>query len=361
LEAFVGVKPAFPNIHEVGWFSQGAAETGLTLGCRPGNFTAPMAAPTPSPGNTLARRYFVDANVFDEETEKIFRARWLFVERASVVENAGDFVSTDLEGEGLIVVRDCEEVLRMFYNVCRHRGTRLCNEPKGNRARGFTCPYHAWRYGLDGSLKGAPHMDETAGFNKADFPLNPPAHATWEVGVFVHLSDAPEPFEQACAPVLTKFAPWHLGELRPVHREVYEVAANWKLIVQNYSECYHCPIIHPALEKLSHYRDTENDLDEGPFLGGLMRIGEEGGGLSRDGRRSAVLLPGVEGANLQRAYYYSLFPTLLLSLQTDFVPCPTCSAWHPITRASSANGFIIRRLLLEMALTRSRRLTCGTK
>jgi Rieske 2Fe-2S family protein len=278
-----------------------------------------MAKIIPSPGETLAQRFFIDANVFAEETEKIFRARWLFLERASVLENVGDFISTDLEGEGLIAVRGGDDAIRVFYNVCRHRGTRLCNEAKGNRTRVFTCPYHAWSYGLDGALIGAPHMDETEGFNKADFPLKSPAHAKWEGGVFVNLGDDPEPFEQAYAPVLTKFAPWHLGELRPAHREVYEVAANWKLIVQNYSECYHCPIIHPALEKLSHYRDTENDLEEGPFLGGPMRIGHEGGGLSRDGQRTAPPLPGVEGENLQRAFYYVLFPTLLLSVQPDFV------------------------------------------
>jgi Rieske 2Fe-2S family protein len=278
-----------------------------------------MAKTVPSPGEILAQRFFIDANVFAEETEKIFRTRWLFLERASVLENVGDFISTDLEGEGLIAVRGRDDAICVFYNVCRHRGTRLCNEAKGNRTRVFTCPYHAWSYGLDGALIGAPHMDETEGFNKADFPLKSLAHAKWEGGVFVNLGDDPEPFEQAYAPVLTKFTPWHLGELRPAHREVCEVAANWKLIVQNYSECYHCPIIHPALEKLSHYRDTENDLEEGPFLGGPMRIGQEGGGLSRDGQRTAPPLPGVEGENLQRAFYYVLFPTLLLSVQPDFV------------------------------------------
>ncbi|MFP6902898.1 MAG: Rieske (2Fe-2S) protein, partial [Verrucomicrobiia bacterium] len=81
---------------------------------------------------------------------------WLFLERASVLENVGDFISTDLEGEGLIAVRGRDDAIRVFYNVCRHRGTRLCNEAKGNRPRVFTCPYHAWSYGLDGALIAAP-------------------------------------------------------------------------------------------------------------------------------------------------------------------------------------------------------------
>ena len=278
-----------------------------------------MAERSPSPGETLAQRYFTDGAVFEEETRKIFRERWLYVERSSELKETGDYLAIDLEGEGLIAVRDADQSVRVHYNVCRHRGTRLCTEPKGNCGKVITCPYHAWSYGLDGSLIGAPHMEETAGFKKEDYPLIAPAQYHWEGNVFVHLGQNPEPFEQAYEPVLTKFAPWHLGELIPVRREVYEVAANWKLIVQNYSECYHCPIIHPALEKLSHYRDTENDLDEGPFLGGPMRIGQEGGGLSTNGKRAAAPLPGVKGENLQRAYYYLLFPNLLVSPQPDFV------------------------------------------
>ena len=144
-------------------------------------------------------------------------------------------------------------------------------------------------------------------------------------------------------------------------REVYEVAANWKLIVQNYSECYHCPIIHPSLEKLSHYRDTENDLEEGPFLGGPMRIGQEGGDLSRDGQRTAPPFPGVEGENLQRAFYYVLFPTLLLSVQPDFV------LMHHLQRVAPNHTRIVCQWLFHpeaiagKVLTHSRRSTCGTK
>ena len=278
-----------------------------------------MAEQSPSPGETLAQRYFTDASVFEEETRKIFRERWLYVERSSELKEPGDYLALNLEGEGLIVVRDPDQSIRVHYNVCRHRGTRLLNDPSGNCGKVITCPYHAWSYGLDGSLVGAPHMEETTGFNKGDFRLIAPAQYQWEGNVFVHLGESPEAFEQTYEPVLTKFAPWHVGELVPAHREVYEVAANWKLIVQNYSECYHCPIIHPALEKLSHYRDTGNDLEEGPFLGGPMRIGKEGGGLSADGTRAAPPLPGVQGEDLQRAYYYLLFPTLLVSLQPDFV------------------------------------------
>lgn len=272
-----------------------------------------------TPMLTLDRRYFISPDVFSEETEKVFRERWLYVGRAFQAAETGDYFTAEIEDESLIALRGDDGELQVFYNHCRHRGTLLATESAGHCGRHLTCPYHAWSYGHDGRLVGAPHMEETPGFNKADYPLKKPVQRIWEGGVFINFSDTPEPFERAFAPVLEKFAPWHVGELQPAHREEYDVAANWKLICQNYSECYHCPIIHPALEKLSHYRDTENDLEKGAILGGPMRIGAEGGGLSRSGQLSAPPLPGLSGDELQRAYYYVFFPTFFISLQPDFV------------------------------------------
>jgi Rieske 2Fe-2S family protein len=294
-----------------------------------------MHSPDASISKSLKARYFTDPSLFEEETSKIFHNHWLYLERAAAIEKPGDFHALEVEGQGLILVKDKDNTERVHYNMCRHRGTRMLNEASGHCKQVIRCPYHAWSYSLDGSLVGAPHMDETEGFSKEDYPLIAPAHTTWEGNVFVHLGDNPQPFEQAYAPVLTKFSPWHIGELRPVHREVYEVEANWKLVVQNYSECYHCPSVHPELQPLSHYRDTSNDLDEGPFLGGPMRITREGGGLSRGGNRTAPPLPGLTEEHLQQAYYYVLFPTLLLSLQPDFV------LMHQLQRVSAGQTRII--------------------
>ncbi|MSU40195.1 MAG: aromatic ring-hydroxylating dioxygenase subunit alpha [Pedosphaera sp.] len=274
---------------------------------------------TPGPTFMLERRYFLDADIYRRETDRIFRRRWLQVGRAAQLPAAGSFVTVEIEGEHLILLRDREKHLRAFHNHCRHRGTRLCNEPAGQLGTHITCPYHAWSYSLDGRLQGAPHMEETPGFSKADYPLHAVACAEWDGHIFVHLDAKPAPFEQTFAPVLTKFAPWHVHELVCARTVEYDVAANWKLIVQNYSECYHCPIIHPALNEHSHYRAAKNDLTEGPFLGGPMRITRDGGGLTRTGQRCAPPLPGVKGEDLQHAYYYLIFPSFLISLQPDFV------------------------------------------
>ncbi len=267
----------------------------------------------------LERRYFLDVEIYQQESERIFRPCWINAGRAERVQSPGSFVAEDIEGEPLLLVRGRDRLLRAFYNVCRHRGTRLCVEPSGQLGTHITCPYHAWAYSLDGRLAGAPHMEETPGFSKADYPLREAGCAEWDGHVFVRLAPEGEPFEQAFAPVLTKFAPWCVGELVCVRSVEYDVPANWKLIVQNYSECYHCPVIHRELNAISPYRAAHNDLTEGAFLGGPMKLAHPGGGLTRTGRRCAAPLPGVRCEDLQHAYYYLCFPSFLISLQPDFV------------------------------------------
>jgi Rieske 2Fe-2S family protein len=203
--------------------------------------------------------------------------------------------------------------------VCRHRGTRLCTEASGVFAKTIRCPYHAWTYSLEGDLVGAPNMAEVDGFDPSDYPLRAVALAEWEGGVFLHLARDPEPFERAFAPLLHRFRAWRLAELESARRIVYDVAANWKLIFQNYSECYHCPSLHPALNRLSPFRGCSNDLLEGPILGGPMRMAKEGGSMTMTGERCAPPLGDVAGEDLNLVYYYTIFPSLLLSVHPDFV------------------------------------------
>ena len=134
----------------------------------------------------------------------------------------------------------------------------------------------------------------------------------------MNLDQQATPFEEAFAPVISRFSRWRLPELVPVHHVEYDVAANWKLMVQNFSECYHCPTLHPALNKLTHYRDTSNDLEEGPVLGGAMRLADGVHSMSMDGRACAPPLGDLSGEDLRLVYYYVLFPTLLVSLMPDY-------------------------------------------
>jgi len=268
---------------------------------------------------TLPGDCYTSPAIFTAEQEKIFARRWLCAGRADAIPSAGDYLLADAAGESLIVVRGRDGACRAFYNVCRHRGTRLCTEEAGHFAGGIACPYHAWTYGLDGALIGAPHMAEVPWFNRADYPLHPAALRQWEGFLFVHLSlDAPS-LEEELRPLLERFRPWRLPRLKSARRIDYGVAANWKLLFQNFSECYHCPPVHPALAKLSHYRSGANDLREGAVLGGYMTIDREGGSLTMSGRRCGAPLGDLPEEEKCRAYYYSIAPTLLLTVQPDFL------------------------------------------
>jgi Rieske 2Fe-2S family protein len=272
-----------------------------------------------SGAQTLPRRYYASEEVFRAETERIFYSRWTLVGRAEQIPRPGDYMLVQLINESIIVVKGRDGVVRAFFNVCRHRGTRICTEERGHFSGSIQCPYHAWTYGLDGQLLAARYMQQTKGFDKRDYPLHGVALAEWEGFLFLNLALEPEPFEHAFAPLIGKFRAWHMPELRAARRIEYDVQANWKLLVQNYSECYHCSLIHPALARLSPPTSGRNDLFKGPFLGGYMTMNDTVDSMTIDGRTARPPLGEVAGAELNRVYYYSLFPNMLLSLHPDYV------------------------------------------
>ncbi|MBA3831359.1 MAG: aromatic ring-hydroxylating dioxygenase subunit alpha [Chthoniobacterales bacterium] len=270
-----------------------------------------------SGAKTLPQPYFVSPEVFNAEREQIFSKQWICVGHQSQIEKAGDYFVPEVAGESLIIARDQKQSIHGFYNVCRHRGTRLCEVASGS-SPAIQCPYHAWTYGLDGRLLGAPSMDLVPGFEKADFSLHAVNLRLWEGFIFVSLSDASKPLEQVFAPLAGKFAHWNLPSLRPARRIEYKVEANWKLIFENYSECYHCPLVHPALSKVSPSDSAANDLLEGPFLGGFMSIAK-GQSLTMSGKTCALSVGGIGEEDHARVFYYSVFPNMLLSLHPDYV------------------------------------------
>jgi len=268
---------------------------------------------------TLPGRFFTCEAVYRAEQERLFGGGWVCAGRAEDAPEPGCFAAVEVAGERLLLVRDGAGALRALHNVCRHRGTRLCDEAAGRFGKSIQCPYHAWTYGLDGRLLTARLMDGTPGFDTADYPLHTAALSEWEGFVFVNLAREPRPFTEAFAPLLGRFAAWGASTLRRGARVDYAVQANWKLVIQNYSECYHCPPVHPELVRLSPADSGRNDLSEGPFLGGFMDLRECAETLTPTGAADRPPLPGIAGENLRRVYYYALFPNLLLSLHPDYV------------------------------------------
>jgi glycine betaine catabolism A len=268
---------------------------------------------------TLAAKYYTSSEIYQAEKEKIFAREWLYAGRADEIPNAGDYFLADVMGESLIVVRAPDGRVRALFNVCRHRGTRMCETERGRFSGAIQCPYHAWTYGLDGRLMAARNMQATEGFEKSEWPLVQAGIAQWEGFLFINLAREPKPFAEAFAPLVGRFAKWHIGELRSAKRISYDLRCNWKLVAQNYSECYHCPVIHPQLDKLSPWDSGRNDLGEGPFLGGFMTMRAHGGSMTLDGKTSRPPVGDVDGEELDRVYYYSIFPSMLLSLHPDYV------------------------------------------
>jgi Rieske 2Fe-2S family protein len=163
-------------------------------------------------------------------------------------------------------------------------------------------------------------MQEAAGFDKSEYPLHAAALAEWEGFLFVNLSEKPAPFETAWAAMKGRFARFGLPGLVVGHRVTYEVRANWKLVFQNYSECLHCPTIHPKLATVLPYQSGANDLTEGPFLGGYMEIKAPNESATMSGRACGRVVSGdLPAEDRKRGFYYSLMPNLLLSLHPDYV------------------------------------------
>ena len=276
-------------------------------------------ATLPDTAFTLPAKYYTDATIFERELEIFHRRMWVGVGRLEEIPARGAYVTREIAGDSVIVLRAGTDDVRAFYNVCRHRGTRLCADTSGQLAGAIQCPYHAWTYDFEGRLIGAPHMDGSPGFRRDDFPLNAVRAGVWDGHVFVCLSASGPSLSDHLGDLPRKFAPWRMADLVLAHRIVYDVRANWKLIVQNYNECLHCPTLHPSLNKLSHYLSGENEPLRPTYMGGRMDLSDGVDTMSMDGSCPRDPLPGLDPTDRRRVYYYSVFPNFLMAPHPDYV------------------------------------------
>ena len=273
----------------------------------------------PAGATTLPADFYTDRDRFRVEMDRLFTQDWICAGRVEQVDSPGQFFLRDLAGESIIITRSASGAVQAFYNVCRHRGTRLCTEAAGRFAGSIQCPYHAWTYALDGRLVGAPHMDEVPHFRKEDYPLHRVEADVWDGHIFITLARAPRALVDQLADLPAKFKSWRMQDLRLGHRIVYDVHANWKLIIQNYNECLHCPNLHPALNKLSHYLSGENEPLHASYMGGRMDLRPGVATMSMDGTCPRAFLPELTEAERRGIYYYAIFPNMLLSLHPDYM------------------------------------------
>ena len=192
--------------------------------------------------------------------------------------------------------------------------------PTGRFAGSIQCPYHAWTYGLDGRLLGAPHMEEVPHFRKEDYPLHRVARRRLGRPHLHHARQGTAAAASISSPTCpAKFSSWRMQDLRLGHRIVYDVRANWKLIIQNYNECLHCPNLHPALNKLSHYLSGENEPLHAATWAAGWTCAPDIATMSMDGSCPRAFLPELTEAGAAGVYYYAIFPNMLLSLHPDYM------------------------------------------
>ncbi len=289
---------------------------------------------------TLNAEYYTSAEIYRQETEQIFQRQWMCCGRAAEFDQPGRCRVREIEGESLILLRDSGGALRCFYNVCRHRGTRLCEGDAGIE-KVIRCAYHGWTYDVTGRLVNAPNMGEVDGFELSAYPLNAVETAEWEGFVFANLSEKPRQFDTAYRQVLGKFRDWSVNELVCVERRIYEVDANWKLLFQNYSECYHCSRVHPQLNALSENTSAANDLFDGAFLGGPMELAGGVDSMTTTGESCGVVFASLNDVQRRRVYYYTLFPTMFLSPHPDYVLV------HRIERIGVARTRVVCEFLFD--------------
>ena len=268
---------------------------------------------------TLPASLFTDPVIFEMEQRRLFQRTWTCLGREDEFLASGSLRTYEVGGSGVVVVRDLDGALRAFHNVCRHRGTRLVEDSEAQGRTNIQCPYHAWTYDLKGQLRGAPHMAEVTDFDKADHGLFPVPLETWRGFVFVNLDPGAEPLAAFLGGFMARAAPYPLERLRRAHRVVYEIAANWKLVVENANECYHCPGVHPQLVRITPYTSGEEDLLDGPVFGGWMDLVNGARSLSATGQTARASFPALSVIDRARAYYYVLWPANFFALLPDYV------------------------------------------
>lgn len=269
--------------------------------------------------------YLTDA-AWQADRDDILAREWFCAGREEQLPQPGDHFLADIAGESVIVVRTKAGDIRAHYNVCRHRGARLCDAENdarwGLELRGgviggvIRCPYHGWAYGLDGALLASPNLGGMADFDKADFALHPIGVALWGGFIWLNLTPSGAPdFLAAMGDAPRRLGNYPLDDLRTARTISYDVAANWKLILENYNECYHCGPVHPELcELVPEFRKN-----------GGMHLDWEAGIPHREGATTYTLsgttsrasFPGLSEEERARHKGELIYPNLMLSVSSD--------------------------------------------
>jgi Rieske 2Fe-2S family protein len=284
-------------------------------------------SPVPSAGSlipTLEGSWYTSPEVFARERQEIFDRDWLCVARTADILAPGQFQVVAAGSESVLVVRQRDGGLRAFLNVCRHRGARLCTDESGQTARHLRCPYHAWAYELSGRLAAAPNLARMPDIDRDAYGLIPVALREWLGYAWVCLAARPPSFADTVAGAVTgrlgdpaAIEAYGLDELAVGRRISYEVAANWKLLVENFMECYHCAPIHPELTSV--LPEFAGGYAAQYYVGHGAAFADRAAGFTIDGSPGFDRLPGVRDEQDRRYYAVTIRPQVFINLVPDHV------------------------------------------
>ena len=257
--------------------------------------------------STIPAPWYVDARIAELEARTVFSKTWQMVGRVEQVQTSGQFVTANVAGEPVVVVRGNDGVLRAFFNVCRHHAAEVVTEPCGQTSI-LHCPYHGWKYGLDGSLKGMPEFDGVKNFERQQNGLVPVKAETWEKFVFVNLDAQALSLAEFLGGLVKRVAPLGVGKLHHFDRRVYDIHCNWKVFVDNYLDGgYHVPHLHKGLNSVLDYKQYTIEIQDRYCLQSSPMVTSEqdaATGATRTG---------------DRAWYFWQYPNLMINCYEGYM------------------------------------------
>jgi Rieske 2Fe-2S family protein len=273
---------------------------------------------------TLPGSAYSDPGLFAREQELIFEQMWFCAVRSADIGTPGAFQTVQVGRESILITRSRRGEARAFFNICRHRGAQLCTEESGEVKRSFQCPYHAWTYDLDGKLVAAPNLTKMPDIDRVEYGLRTVHVREWLGYVWVCVAkDAPSFEDTVMGDVRTRLGDvesidnYGVEKLELGRRITYDVKANWKLIIENFMECYHCATIHPELtEVLPEFADG---FAAQFWVGHGAHFGEDVKGFTIDGSEGFDRIPGVTEEQDRRYYAVTIRPQVFVNLVPDHV------------------------------------------
>jgi choline monooxygenase len=257
--------------------------------------------------STIPALWYCDSRIADLERLNVFSRTWQLVARTDQLNQPGDFVSAQVAGEPLIVVRGGDGVLRAFFNVCRHHAAAVVTQACG-QASILQCPYHGWKYGLDGSLKGTPEFEGVQNFDRGENGLVPVRVEAWECFVFVNLDPGAASLQDFLAGLIGRIGPLGIRNLHYFDRRTYEIHCNWKVFVDNYLDGgYHVPYLHKGLSSVLDYKQYTIECEDRYCLQSSPMV------TSDEDAATAATRKG------DRAWYFWQYPNLMINCYEGYM------------------------------------------